>query len=156
MNRSIYYYFVLFLGILSLFSSCEKNKAQPIVDQAIEEHGGSAFESFVLAFDFRNRHYTVTRDGGIFSYTREFSDSTGRIKDVLNNEGFFRYRNGSVIEIPEERKQAFTESVNSVIYFALLPFGLNDDAAKKTWVNETTVRGEPYQVVRVTFGENGG
>ena len=111
-----------------IFSSCEDRKAQRIVDAAIEAHGGNNYRSFHLEFDFRDRHYTAARDGGIYAYTREFRDSTGDIRDVLNNEGFTRYRNGSAVSLPAEREAAFTRSVNSVIYFALLPFGLNDKA----------------------------
>lgn len=142
-------------GIITFFSGCEQ-KAQKIVDKAIEAHGGASFQSFFLQFDFRDRHYTAGRNGGIFQYSREFTDSTGTIKDFLSNDGLTRYRNGSAIEIPEERKQAFTRSVNSVIYFMLLPFGLNDDAVNKEWVEETTIRGESYQVIRVTFDQKGG
>lgn len=142
-------------GAITFFSGCSE-KAQRTVDQAIETHGGASFQSFYLEFDFRDRHYTAARNGGIFEYSREFTDSTGKIKDVLSNDGLTRYRNGSVVVIPEERKQAFTRSVNSVIYFMLLPFGLNDDAVNKEWVEETTIRGEPYQVIRVTFDQKGG
>lgn len=142
-------------GAVTFFSGCQE-KSQTIVDKAIEAHGGASFQSFYLQFDFRDRHYTAARDGGIFEYSREFTDSTGNIKDVLSNDGLTRYRNGSAVLIPEERRQAFTRSVNSVIYFMLLPFGLNDDAVNKKWVEETTIRGEPYQVIRVTFDQKGG
>lgn len=142
--------------IIAYTSSCSDNKAQVIVDKAIATHGGSAFKSFILEFDFRDRHYTAARKDGIYTYSREFTDSTGRIKDVLDNNGLTRYRNGIVLDLPEERKQAFTRSVNSVIYFALLPFGLNDDAVNKQWVEETSIRNEPYDLVRVTFDQEGG
>lgn len=147
---------LIFVSLMTMLFACKKDRAQQSVDNAIEAHGGKAFESFMLEFDFRNRHYTAARNDGTFSYSREFVDSTGQIKDVLNNTGFTRYRNGSPIDIPEERKQAFTRSVNSVIYFALLPFGLNDPAVNKQSMEETIIRGEPYEVVRVTFDEAGG
>ena len=147
---------ILFLfTLLGSLSAC-KDKAQRIVDSAISTHGGRTFNSFVLEFDFRGRHYTASRDGGKFTYSREFTDSTGQIKDVLDNEGFTRYRNNSALDIPEERKKAFTRSVNSVIYFMLLPFGLNDDAVNKEWIEETTIDGRPYEVIRVTFDQAGG
>ena len=145
---------VLFLIFLAcVLCSCSDRKAQRVVDEGIEAHGGSAFRSFFLQFDFRDRHYTVARQDGIFTYTREFTDSTGRIKDVLNNDGFTRYRDNIAVSLPDGRKKAFTSSVNAVIYFALLPFGLNDDPVNKEWINETTIRGEPYDVIRVTFDE---
>jgi hypothetical protein len=136
--------------------SCNDRKAQKIVDDAIEAHGGSAFNTFFLEFDFRNRHYTVLRKDGLFTYTREFTDSTGRIRDMLTNSGFTRYLNDSPVALSGARKNAFKNSVNSVIYFALLPFGLNDDAANKEWVEETNIRGVSYDLVRVTFDHDGG
>lgn len=143
------------LLICMLLCSCGDRTAQRIVDEGIAVHGGSAYRSFFLRFDFRDRHYTVARQDGIFTYTREFTDSTGRIKDVLNNDGLTRYKNNSVVSLADERKKAFASSINSVIYFALLPFGLNDDPVNKEWINETTIRGEAYNVVRVTFDEMG-
>ena len=148
--------FLTFSFTYLFLASCSDNPAQRAVDQVIATHGGSAYESFHLEFDFRERHYTAARNQGLFTYTREFTDSTGRIKDVLDNDGFRRFRNGALVDIPEERKQAFSRSVNSVIYFALLPFGLNDNPVNKEMVEETTIRGEPYNVVRVTFDERGG
>ena len=153
MNRT--FLFLLFF-IFCAFVSCKNDPAQRIVDEAIQLHGGEAYESFLLEFDFRDRHYTAARNGGVFRYTREFTDSTGNIRDVLSNDGFVRYRDDSRVSLSKERAQAYTRSVNSVIYFALLPFGLNDNAVNKEWVEETIIRGQPYEVVRVTFDKVGG
>src|SRR5688572_6949621 len=147
---------ILFALLSVILSSCGDNKPQRIVDNAIETHGGKAYQSFHLEFDFRNRHYTASRKGGLFTYTREFTDTTGTIKDVLNNDGFTRFRNGLELNITDERKRAFTRSVNSVIYFALLPFGLNDDVVNKQWIKEAIIKNEQYDVVRVTFDQEGG
>jgi hypothetical protein len=143
--------------MVAFIYSCDNahNRAQRIVDNAIEMHGGTSYEAFDVDFDFRDRHYTATRNAGAFVYTRAFTDSTGRIKDVLNNEGLKRYRNDVEIEVTDERRKAFSNSVNSVIYFALLPFGLNDNPVIKEWVEQTTLKGEPYDVVRVTFKPHG-
>lgn len=149
----VFRFIILLIGLA--MCACA-NSAQRAVDKAIDAHGGDRFKSFRLEFDFRERHYTASRDRGMYSYTREFTDSTGRIRDVLNNDGFTRYRNDSVLEIPEERKQAFTRSVNSVVYFALLPYGLNDDAVRKEWVGDASINDEPYKLVRVTFEQAGG
>ena len=88
--------------------------------------------------------------------TREFTDSTGSIKDVLTNTTFTRYRDGNVLPITEERKNAFTNSVNSVIYFALLPYFLGDKAVRSHDAGLTTLEGKPYNLVRVTFDQEHG
>lgn len=150
---------------LLVFSACSSRdsatagkdgKAQAIIDQAIAAHGGEKFEDLQIAFDFRDRHYTATRQGGLFTYTRSFTDSTGQVEDRLDNEGFLRKVNGRPVTLPEERKKAFTMSVNSVIYFALLPYGLNDPAVHKQYLGEATIRQQPYHKIKVSFAREGG
>lgn len=140
-----------------LFHACSvKPTAQKIIDSTISTHGGKAFEKFQADFDFRDKHYTASRKGGEFTYIRAFTDSTGNYRDVLNNAGFSRYRNDTLQTLPDEKKNAFTNSVNSVIYFALLPFGLNDAAVVKELVSEEEVRGKQYFVVKISFKQEGG
>ncbi|QNF34018.1 hypothetical protein HUW51_15295 [Adhaeribacter swui] len=131
-------------------------EAQQIVDKAIARHGGKRFENLQIAFDFRDRHYEASRQGGIYTYTRSFTDSTGQVKDVLTNDSFTRTINGQVQKLPDERVKAFTASVNSVIYFALLPFGLNDPAVKKELIGTTTIKNTPYAKIKITFTQEGG
>lgn len=144
--------------ILLLFTACSRpDEAQQVVDTAMDRHGSTLLENASLSFDFRDRHYTYSRQGGEYRYTREFSDSTGQaVQDVLTNEGFSRFINGQEVALPEERKRAFSNSVNSVIYFALLPWGLNDPAVHKEWLGKTEVEGTPYNLVKVSFTEEGG
>ena len=134
----------------------EKDKAQFLVDKAVAAHGGESFKNALIAFDFRGRHYTSVREGDRFTYTRSFTDSTGQVTDILNNTGFTRKLNGQKVNLPAERQAAFTASVNSVIYFALLPFGLNDPAVKKTYLGLTPIRQQPYHKIKVTFAQEGG
>jgi len=141
----------LSLGLFFVIWACTADKAKTIVDSAIETHGGDAFRSFQLSFDFRDRHYTASRNNGVFRYTRTFTDSTGHIRDVLDNNGLRRFRNDTLVNLPPDRSTAFTNSVNSVIYFALLPFGLNDKPVRKEWLGERVIGDEPYDMIRVTF-----
>jgi hypothetical protein len=143
-------YFLIFLGCSSW------SKEQQIVDAAIEAHGGDLFQKVRISFDFRERHYTILKNPSRFEYSREFTDSTGLVLDVLNNEGFVRTINGKEVAVTEERKRAFSNSVNSVAYFAFLPYGLNDPAAKKSWFAETELEGQTYDIIKVTFDEEGG
>jgi len=131
-------------------------KAQEIVDKAIAVHGNEKFNNLNLAFNFRDRHYTAKRKDGLFTYTRSFTDSTGRVEDILTNNSFNRKVNGKLVNLPKEREQAFSQSVNSVIYFALLPFGLNDAAVQKKYIGETTIQNQSYHKIEVTFDQEGG
>jgi hypothetical protein len=150
--------FSIFLLLIAQLSSCDtRSEAQKIVDAAIEAHGGKAFEKSKIEFDFRAIHYTISKSPTAFEYTREFTDSTGTVKDVLNNAGFVRTVNGVEIDtLTEERVGAFSRSVNSVAYFAFLPYGLNDPAAVKTYLGETELNGKKYDKIKVTFVAEGG
>lgn len=150
-----YIYGVIILVLLNIGCSSSQDP-QYIIDQAILAHGGKAYDPSSIAFTFRDRQYTATRNGGQFTYTRSFADSTGQIKDVLNNDGFTRYINDEAVSLSEEWKGRYSASVNSVIYFALLPYGLNDAAVHKTYIKEEMVKGQPYNVIKVTFQEEGG
>ena len=50
----------------------------------------------------------------------------------------------------------YSGSVNSVHYFSVLPFGLNDPAVKKKFLKEATVKGKQYYKIEVRFSEEGG
>jgi hypothetical protein len=139
------------------FQGCTQHiKEQEIVDLAIEAHGGEAYEKAKISFDFRNIHYEILKTPSRFEYSREFSDSLGRVKDILTDEGFKRTIDGKEISLTEERRQAYSSSVNAVAYFAFLPYGLNDAAAHKRWVGESALEGNTYDVIEVTFSEDGG
>lgn len=133
-----------------------KKDPQVIIDKAIARHGGDRFATLRVAFDFRDRHYEAVRQNGQYRYTRSFTDSTGRVQDVLTNESFTRTINGQGQNLPAERVKAFTASVNSVIYFALLPFGLNDPAVQKEFIGVVTIGQNPYDKIKITFKQEGG
>ncbi|TFV92364.1 hypothetical protein E4S40_16095 [Algoriphagus kandeliae] len=146
---------VCFLGLLIACSP--RTEAEKIVDEAIEAHGGKLYESARIDFDFRNIHYQIFKSPNRYEYSREFSDSIGLVRDVLNNEGFLRTVNGTPIDtLTDERIGAFSRSVNSVAYFAFLPYGLNDPAVIKNYLGETELKSEPYHLIKVTFQKDGG
>jgi hypothetical protein len=153
-------FLVLLLGCTSENATSEKaaadEKAQEVIDKAIRAHGGKKYENLNLAFNFRGRHYTALKKDGRYTYTRSFTDSTGQVLDILTNKSFQRKINGQVVNLPAERKKAFSNSVNSVIYFALLPYGLNDPAVRKKYLGEITLRGQPYHKIKITFTREGG
>ncbi|MER2995928.1 DUF6503 family protein [Pontibacter populi] len=144
---------------LLLFAACEPKapSAQEIVDKAIATHGGEKFNKVIITFKFRDYVYRALRDNGAFVYSRTFTDSTGqRVYDVLQNSGFTRTINDQKVELPEDKVKAYSNSVNGVIYFALLPYFLNDDAVQKEYLGEVTIKGEPYYKIKVTFAREGG
>lgn len=149
---------VFTLFFLVLLIGCSKAPtAQQIVDRAIQVSGVDQLHHAAASFAFRDKNYGYQKDGGRFEYTRTQTDSTGTvIKDVLTNDGLTRYIADTVANITEKKRDAYANSVNSVIYFAFLPLWLNDGAVNKTYVGEATLKGKNYHQIRVTFEEEGG
>ncbi len=153
------------LGLLVLvsviLSGCasqnEQDQAQQVIDKAIEANGAHLFATKKVAFDFRKKHYTVARSGSEYTYTRSFEDSIGQINDVLvNSSAFSRSINGQKINLSEEWQTRFGNSVNSVLYFVEILYRLNDAAVFKSYLGKTTIMGEKYHVIKVTFSQDGG
>ncbi|WP_341215471.1 DUF6503 family protein [uncultured Wocania sp.] len=151
-------YFLLFTATM-LFLSCEKQKevnVQDIVDKSIEISGGYKIKNSTIAFDFRDKNYKATRNNGSFQLERRFKDSTGIVRDVLSNDGFERYINNEIVKVPDSMVPKYSASVNSVHYFSVLPYGLNDAAVNKQYVEKVILRGKPYHKVKITFNQDGG
>jgi len=136
--------------------SQDTDRAQGIIDKAIEAHGGDAYDNLAVSFTFRKKDYSIKLDNGAYKYTRSYTDSTGQILDILTNDGFERKLDGYLISLSEKDKKKYANSLNSVCYFALLPNGLNDPAVKKSMIGLNKIDGQKYHVVQVSFGEEGG
>lgn len=137
-------------------ASAPVDRAQAIVDQAVAAHGGEVLQHAVVEFDFRDKHFKVTRDGGLYTYERTYTDSTGAVREVLNNDGIYREIDGARVALSDEDQTRLSIPLNSVPYFALLPFNLNDPAVKKRYLGEAEVEGAPYHKVEVTFRQEDG
>ena len=151
--------FLFYISVIVFLASCntdERSKAQIIVDEAIEVAGGEKFNNSIISFDFRGRHYKATRNNGMYEYSREFKDSISLIKDVLSNDGFKRFINGELTKVADSMTPRYSRSVNSVHYFSVLPFGLNDAAVQKEYLGEVEITGKQYHKIKVFFSEEGG
>ncbi len=154
-----FFYFITAAIILFTVQSCSSDLSDPqkIVDSAIRLYGGEKYLHSTIEFDFRDRHYIAKREVGQFSKERIFfKDSTSIVHDILTNESFVRKIDDKVVSLPDSMAKKYTASINSVIYFALLPYGLNDPSVKKKFLGTMILEGQPYYKVEVTFGEGGG
>ena len=104
---------------------------QYIVDRSIEAHGSATLNKAIIEFDHRGKHFKATRNDGLFSYERTYTDSTGSVREVLNNDEVFKEINGNRVELTEKKRYSVQETLNSVLYFGFLPFFLNDPAVQK-------------------------
>ncbi len=152
---------ILLITLSFLLFSCKEKpteipNANAIIDASIKVSGGSHIDTSTISFDFRDMHYHAERTGGKFRFERIFKDSVNDIKDVLSNSGFERFRNDSLITIPDSMATKYTASVNSVHYFSVLPYGLNNSAVNKTYLDQVEIKGNSYYKIEVTFNKEGG
>lgn len=148
--------FVVLTTLILINYSC-KPTAQSIVDECIELHGGNKYDDLSVDFDFRNMHYTVENNKGQYTYTRMQVDSSGqKIVDVVTNESFSRNIDGVKIPLADSMAKKYTNSVNSVAYFFLLPKPLNDPAVNKELIGEAKIKGKEYYKIKVRFNKEGG
>lgn len=149
-------FYIILIVIGAAACAKQDDKAQSVIDKSIEVHGGKLFENSIVDFDFRGRHYSLERNNGIYKYHRIFEDSVGMYHDVLSNNGFTRMLNDQKVAVDDGWAARYSSSINSVAYFAYLPFGLNDPAVNKKYIGEEEVQGKLYDKVLVTFEQEGG
>lgn len=131
-------------------------QAQTLVDAAIEVHGGDAYQGQWVSFDFRDRHYRALLDSGRFRYERHTPTEDGMVVDRLTNDGLIRMVDGEVVVLADTMADKYANSVNSVIYFALLPYFLNDGAVNKAYLGTSRLDSTDYHLIKVTFDQEGG
>lgn len=152
-------YYSIVLLILMLNCKPEKSdrlSAQEIIDRSIEVSGANLVNNSVIDFKFRNKDYSATRNEGIYKLSRTFLKDSFQIEDRLSNEKFERLINNKIIELEDSTASKFSASVNSVHYFSVLPYGLNDKAVNKKLMANKSIGGNKYYTVKVSFEEDGG
>ena len=151
---------IITLVLVVLFFSCNATDttktAQQIIDTSIHASGLDNINNTVISFEFRKRKYVASRNDGTFALERFSKRDTVIIHDILSNNDFERYRNDVKIHIPDSMKTRYGSSVNSVHYFSVLPYGLNDVAVKKKKLPEVTINGKSFHKIQVSFSEDGG
>ena len=148
------------LSIVIMLLGCANNKSEDatsIINKSIKAHGGAAYNELQLSFNFRVCAVELRNKGGQYSYVRRFKDSANNsITDQLTNTGFTRKINEVVIPLDAKQENAFRESINSVAYFALLPYKLSEPAVQSKLAGEIAMEGKNYYKIIVTFKKDGG
>lgn len=154
---------LIVMVLLSFFNCKEKEKqnselasADGIIEKSIDVAGGKLFDHSGISFDFRDTHYKAIRDKGKFQLMRYFKDSLSEIKDVLSNSGFERFKDGEKVQVIDSMVSKYSNSVNSVHYFSVLPYGLDGKAVHKRYLGVSQIKGRDYHKIKVTFSEDGG
>lgn len=132
------------------------SKAQKLLNQTILAHGGDLYNTAHYAFSFRGIEYQFKNYGTDYTYIKSYKKKSDSIKDVLKNNVFTRTINNKPVVLSDKDIAIGTGAINSVIYFATLPYKLNDKAVNSTYVESLTIKDQNYDAIKVTFNEAGG
>jgi hypothetical protein len=152
---------ILLLLAIVVLVSCKTEKkpeltAQDIIDSSIVVSGGDRYLNSIRSFSFRDRNYISENKNGKQVLKRILTNDTTNILDIRTNQKFERYVDDSLVQLHDTLAKKYANSVNSVHYFASLPFGLNDPAVHKELLGNVSVKGKEYLKIKVTFDQEGG
>jgi len=137
-------------------SNKELTKAEKILAETIDAHGGKRYDNANYEFIFRKNKYTFKNSKAGYEYTVRKSKDGKSIFDKMYNNDFTRVIDGVELTLSEKEKDRYSSSLNSVIYFATLPYKLQDPAVNLSHKGSTTIKGKNYDVLQITFDEEGG
>ena len=129
----------------------------PIVDRAIEFHGGDLFEASTTSLTVTSRSgrfdLVVARNSGEFDYTVSGKVGADQVERKVrySNASVERWDNGEPVELDEEKAQRARNFVNARVYFPFLPYGLNGPEVYREDLGLDTWEGKELHKVRVTF-----
>jgi hypothetical protein len=98
----------------------------------------------------------MERDDNVKVLKRITKSDSADIIDAKRPNGFQRFISDSLVNLPDSLARKYGNSVNSVHYFAYLPYGLNDVAVNKKLLGEGEIGNEAYYKVQITFDKEGG
>ena len=132
------------------------SKADSIINDAILAHGGEKYNVADYSFVFRNKKFRFQNNNNSYTYIAEFQKGDTLVKDVLKDGKFERYMNANLQNIKATEIIKYSEALNSVIYFATLPYKLNDASVRKKYIEKVQIKNDSYDVIEVTFDIEGG
>lgn len=131
-------------------------KGATIINKAIQKHGGNLYNNAFYSFDFRGKTYTFKHQKDTYTYSVSTTKNNLKIVDVLENGTFTRTINHQPKNLSNKDRNKYSNALNSVLYFTLLPYKLNDTAVIKEYMGETIVFDQTFNMVKVTFKQEGG
>lgn len=150
--KKLYLFYLVFIVI-----ACKETKsltANEIVYRAIEVSGGHLYETSTISFEFRDRLYVSKNKG--FIQERTFKSDSLNYTDIKTNDEFQRFINDIPVTVSDSLARLYSNSINSVHYFAQLPYRLYDTSVNKELIGEQSIGSNSYFVVKVTFNKKNG
>ncbi len=149
-----------FLILLLIFCSFAvmgiQFSGQEIVDKTIEAAGGARYNNAIIHFTFRGKRYRSKRNEGVYELERTVDSPKGLIRDIVSNYGLKRTIENCPVHVVDSLITKISDGVNSVHYFASLPYGLNAPAVHKELIGDVVIKGQGYYKIKVSFDKEGG
>lgn len=136
--------------------SDKTDKANQILNQAIEAHGGTLYNKASYSFVFRGKTYSFSNKNGDYEYGVKSNTEEGQVQDFIKNGSFVRYINEKEASLSQKDVDKYSEALNSVIYFTTLPYKLQDKAVNKSYKGVIGIKGKDYDILEITFNKEGG
>jgi hypothetical protein len=153
---SLHRFFPLFFLFLFSCESFNPVTSETIIKNSIASYGFDS-ESHRIDFDFRDYHYSLKREQGYFSYSRQTQKGNKKIVDIMSSDTKLnRFVNDTLFVLQDSLQKIYTNSLNSVMYFFQLPRPLEDPAVNSSLLNSVEIKGNDYWVVKITFDQEGG
>ncbi|EAS19254.1 hypothetical protein BBFL7_02152 [Flavobacteria bacterium BBFL7] len=151
-------YIILCIATITIQSCGDKStlNADQIIDKAIYAHGGHLLEQSTMVFNFRDVRYRAIRNNGEYEFTRIFKNDSSTVVDMFSNYKSMRLINDIPQRVADSVMNGYVSGVNSVIYFAQLPYSLDGPAVYRELIGEKIINNQPYYKVKITFDPNGG
>ena len=152
----------LSIFFLLIIISCKLKEtpltAQQIINETITNSGADKVTNSQIEFKFRNKEYLALRKlNGTFKLFRKYKkEGIGTIEDIVSNNGHRRLVNAHEFKVEDSMSTKYANSVNSVHYFSVLPFGLNDKAVNKKLLPSVKIKDQEYYKIEITFNKEGG
>ena len=125
--------------VFALSSCSDDPNPHEIIDNTIQLSGGDLYQTASVEFDFRDIIYKGTETKGDYKYARRFKSDQGEVYDVMTKDFFQRSIDNSRIELEDSMIEKYRNSINSVLYFVRLPYGLNDEAVQKRYLDQVSI-----------------
>lgn len=144
------------LAFAVLAPNASAQDANDLLNKALKAHGGKKYKKAHYQFVFRDKVYRFKNNKDSYHYSVRKTTNGAQVFDQLSNGDFSRSINGLESTLGKKEMMGASSGLNSVIYFATLPYKLLDPAVNLAHGGSTTINGVAYELLQVTFDKEGG
>lgn len=126
-----------------------------VLERAIEHHGGDVYEHSVSELNICSRsgcyRVAVRMDGGLYRYRVSGPVSAGHREVEATNDAVAHWHDGVEQELAPGDASRLRDWVMERVYFAFLPYRLNDPSVLHQDLGRETWGGRELHKIKITF-----